>query len=133
MDESLIRGQDIDWTARMKLAGYKLFFNPTAAVIHYPERNDLSTLRHYFHQSGQFMIKVRFNYPEIFRMPKILKKPLFWQVLGPIIAAWTSLKILFSTKEVQRHIKTLPYIYLLKLSWCQGAAKSLKEKSDATA
>lgn len=131
MDESLMRGQDVDWTARMNLAGYQLLFDPAAVVIHYPERNDLKTLKDYFYRSGQFMIKVRYKYPEIFHMPEVLKNAIIWQVFGPVIAAWTSLKILLQTKEVQKHLKTLFYIYLLKLSWCNGAADSLKRKSDA--
>lgn len=133
LDESLIRGQDVDWTARMGLAGYRLLFDPAAAIVHYPERNDLETLKRYFFRSGQFMIKVRYKYPKIFHMPAIFKHALMWRVFGPVIAAWTSLKILFRTKEVQQHLKTLPYIYLLKLSWCYGAAESLQRDLDETA
>ena len=126
MDQDLIRGQDVDWTARMTLAGFHLLFEPAAIVQHHPERNDLETLRKYFFKSGYYMINVRHRYPMIFHLPGILKRGIIFKVFAPFIAALTTLNIFMKTKEVRRHIKTVPYIYLLKLSWCQGAAESLK-------
>jgi GT2 family glycosyltransferase len=126
LDEVLLRGQDVDWTARMLLAGYDLLFEPEAKILHLPARYDLETLRDYFHKSGFFMIKVRHRYPEIFQMPGILKKGIVFKLFAPLIAFLTTTKIYFKTKEVRKHAKTIPYIYLLKLSWCQGAAESLK-------
>jgi GT2 family glycosyltransferase len=125
MDEALLRGQDVDWTARMTLAGYKLLFDPMAAIEHHPKRQGLKTLREYNRRSGYYMIRVRHRYPEIFHMPKLLKLPIIWRVFSPLIAGATTLKILINSREVRKHIKTLPYIYLLKLSWCKGAAESL--------
>jgi glycosyltransferase involved in cell wall biosynthesis len=127
MDEELLRGQDVDWTCRMTLAGYKLLFKPTAAILHLPSRKDLNTLRDFVQKSGYFMIKVRYKYPEIFHMPRILKKAWAWRIGAPCIAAVTSLKIIMKTKEVRQHPEIVPYMYLQKLSWCYGAAKSLDD------
>jgi glycosyltransferase involved in cell wall biosynthesis len=127
MDEALIRGQDVDWTSRMKLAGFNLLFKPSAAIEHLPKRQDWQSLRNYNFKSGYYMINVRFRYPEIFHMPGILKRPATWKLFGPLIAAVTTLKILIKTREVRDHLKITPYIYLQKLSWCYGAAKRLRE------
>ena len=127
MDESLPRGQDIDWTSRMTLAGYELLFKPGAAVMHLPERKDFRTLREYVRQSGYYMIRVRKKYPDIFHTPAILEKPLAWRLLAPLIAGYTTWKIFSQSKEVRQHWQILPYVYLQKCSWCRGAAESLQK------
>lgn len=127
MDESLPRGQDIDWTSRMTLAGYELLFKPKAAVEHLPERKGFKTLRDFVYKSGYYMIRVRRRYPEIFWMPGLLHRPITWRLLGPFIAFYTTLKIFLKSKEVRQHLRILPYVYLQKLSWCYGAARSLEE------
>ena len=127
MDEGLLRGQDVDWTSRMTLAGYRLLFEPAAAITHLPARKDLKTLRAYVRKSGYYMIRVRHKYPEIFHMPAILKEPLVWEILAPFIAAYITLKIILKTKEVRKHLGIVPYMYLQKVSWCYGAAESLRE------
>ena len=127
MDEELLRGQDVDWTSRMTLAGYTLLFKPSAAILHLPARKDLDTLRAYVRKSGYFMIRVRYKYPEIFHMPGILGKAWVWRLGAPFIAAATSLKIILKSREVRRHLRIIPYMYLQKLSWCYGAAESLDD------
>lgn len=126
MDETLMRGQDVDWTVRMTLAGYRLLFNPLVKVEHQPLHNDLKSLREMNSKSGYYMINIRHKFPEIFTMPKILRKSQVWTIFAPLIAAVTTFKIFLSSKEVRNHLRTIPYIYLLKLSWCRGAARGLK-------
>jgi len=130
MDESLLRGQDVDWTSRMSLAGYPLLFEPSASIEHLPPRQDLDTLRKYNYRSGYYMIRVRHKYPQIFHMPGILKKPFVFKMFGPLIALITTIKIVLRSKKVRQHINIIPYIYLQKLSWCQGAAASLKAQEN---
>ena len=128
LDEALLRGQDVDWTVRMKLAGYDLLFEPDARVLHKPSKLDLATLRNYFHKSGYFMIRVRNKYPKVFKIQRFLKISVIYKIFAPLIAGLTTIKIFFRTSEVRKHWKTVTYIYLLKLSWCQGAADSLKNR-----
>ena len=132
MDEELPRGQDVDWTARMNLAGYRMLFEPSAVVEHLPARYDLQTLRKYFYKSGYYMIRVRHRYPQIFKMPGLLRSPLVWRVFAPFISAGTTAKIFLRTAEVRQHFKTLRHIYLLKMAWCRGAADSLEAMNDET-
>ncbi len=126
MDEALPRGQDIEWTARMTQAGYRLLFEPRAAIEHRPERKELATLREYVRKSGYYTIRVRLRHPEVFKTPKPFGSPLFLRVFAPAIAALTTLKIALSTREVRQHARVIPFIYLQKLSWCRGAAESLE-------
>lgn len=128
LDEGLPRGQDIDWTSRMTLAGCRLLFKPSAVVEHHPERQDLASMREMVRKSGYDMIVVRRRYPEIFTIPPLLEQPLAWQLLAPLIASWVTLRILWRTAEVREHPRLIPYIYLQKLSWCKGAAERLREE-----
>lgn len=127
LNEALMRGQDIEWTSRMTRAGYKLLFEPKAAVEHHPPRHDFEALRKDNYRSGYYMICVRYEHPEIFHMPNLLKRAWMWRTLKPLIAAWTTLKILLKTREVRRQWKIIPYIYRLKAAWCSGAADRLEK------
>lgn len=127
MDENLTRGQDIDWTVRMSKAGYKLLFDPNASITHYPARNDLITLRRYFQDSGYYMIQVRSRYPEIYHMTSLLKHAWPWRMFAGFIAAWTTLRIFLTSKEVQGYHKTFYHMWILKKSWCYGAADGIEE------
>lgn len=127
MNEALPRGQDIEWTSRMTLAGYQVFFQPEAAIEHLPERKDLDALRDFVRKSGYYMVRVRLEHPEIFHTPAILKSPLAWRLLAPFIAAAITGKVFIQTREVRQNWRTLPFIYLQKFSWCRGAAESLED------
>jgi glycosyltransferase involved in cell wall biosynthesis len=126
MDETLPRGQDIEWTSRMTLGGFKLLFKPEAVIKHLPERKNLKSLREYVRKSGYYMIRVRKRYPKIFNTPQILNHPLAWRLLAPLIAGTITAKIFIQTREVRQHWRILPYIYFQKLSWCRGATESLE-------
>jgi GT2 family glycosyltransferase len=127
MDESLVRGQDIDWTIRMTKAGFKLLFEPDASITHFPARNDLETLKCYFMDSGYYMIRVRYRYPEIYNMSPLLQNAWIWRSFAGVIAAWTTFRIFMKSKEVSRHLNTFHHMCLLKKSWCLGAADGLEE------
>lgn len=126
LDEKLLRGQDVDWTARMTQAGFQLLFEPRAAILHLPPRQDAKTLKAYFYKSGYYMIQVRHRYPEIFHMPGVVNRGMTLRIFAPVIALLTTLKIVLKTKEVRQHIRTVPLIYKMKVAWCQGAAEALQ-------
>lgn len=127
LDETLLRGQDIEWTSRMTRAGYPLLFDPAARIEHHPQRFDFEAVRKDNYRSGYYMIEVRHNHPDIFRMPKLMKQPLFLRVFKPLIALWTTLKIIFRTREVRQQPSIFPWVYRIKKAWLDGAADRLDE------
>ncbi|MBG0786393.1 MAG: glycosyltransferase [Anaerolineaceae bacterium] len=129
LNEALMRGQDIEWTSRMTHAGIHILFEPAAVVEHHPPRFDFEALRRDNYRSGYYMIGVRYEHPEIFHMPALLKSSAVWRIFKPLIAAWTTLKIVARTKEVRRNAKIIPYVYRLKAAWCTGAADRLEGKT----
>lgn len=128
LNEALMRGQDIEWTSRMTHAGIHLLFDPAAVVEHHPPRYDFEALRKDNYRSGYYMIDVRYEHPEIFHMPAVLKSAAIWRIFKPLIAGWTTLKIVSRTREVRRNAKIIPYVYRLKAAWCEGAADRLEGK-----
>ena len=128
LNETLMRGQDIEWTSRMTRSGIHLLFEPAAVVEHHPPRFDFEALRKDNYRSGYYMIDVRYKHPEIFHMPAVLKSAAVWRIFKPLIAAWTTLKIVIRTREVRRNLKILPHVYRLKAAWCEGAADRLEGK-----
>jgi GT2 family glycosyltransferase len=64
-DERLARGQDTEWTLRMRRHGYRLHFNPAAVVEHLPQVKGLSGIVKLWLRSGFFNAQIRENYRDI--------------------------------------------------------------------
>jgi len=126
LNVDLMRGQDIEWTSRMTLAGYHLFFEPKAVVEHHPPRHSFESLRKDNYKSGYYMITVRHQFPEIFHMPAILNHVMIWQIFKQVFACMTTIKITLRSKEIRHYPKIIPFIYRLKIAWCEGAVDRLK-------
>jgi glycosyltransferase involved in cell wall biosynthesis len=130
LNEDLLRGQDIEWTSRMALAGYSLLFDPKAIIEHHPNRHSFDELWKDNYKSGYYMIAVRRQYPEIFYMPSVLNLLLTWRIFKPLIATFTTIKIILRSKEIQQYPKIFPYIFQLKVAWCDGAIRRLKDEKN---
>ncbi len=128
MDESLPRGQDIDWTIRMALAGYRLFFEPRAVIAHHPRRADLSTVWRYWVRSGRFNARNRLRYASYYGTPRLLAHPFWVRLLSPLVATYVTARIFARTPRLLRHAHTAPAIYITKIAWCLGAAEEIKDK-----
>jgi hypothetical protein len=76
------------------------------------------------------MIAVRRQYPEIFYMPSVLNFLLTWRICKPLIATFTTIKIILRSKEIQQYPKIFPYIFRLKVAWCDGAIRRLNDEKN---
>jgi GT2 family glycosyltransferase len=124
MDESLARGQDIEWTLRMARAGSSLYFSPSAAVIHAHSRTSLGQVWRDCARSGHYMRRVRLENPDRLPAPAWLR--LRWAVLllSPFIAAGVvGRMILRQPATILGHWVTLPGLYVTKIAWCWGASR----------
>ena len=127
MDEELQRGQDIDWTIRMALAGYNLFFEPRAAVMHCPRRYGLSAVWQYWRRSGRFNVRNRLRYADHYGTPRLLNRPFWVRLLSPLVAVYVTLGIFSRAPRLLRYFHTVPVIYLTKIAWCLGAASEVEK------
>lgn len=118
-------GEDADWTTRARLAGYMLYFEPRAVVVHHPTRTSFKDLWEHAVVFGQFSIKVDQRYQAILGLPFIFKHWLLLLLASPIMALWVTGRV-FQNRDLWRFLHTLPAIYVAKLGWCWGASKRLR-------
>jgi len=124
LDDSLGRGQDIDWTARMREAGYQLHFQPDAVIRHEHVRNTFPAFWSDCARSGYHMRQVRVRHPNYLDAPSILRHRRLILMLSPLIATWITSRIFLRQPAIfGRYWHTLPAIYLSKIAWCWGASR----------
>ncbi len=119
-------GEDLDLTSRIKLLGYKLYFNPEAVVIHFPTRGTARDLMRHAHRSGYESIKVRLRHRDLYRMPSWSDSAWAWRLLAVPIACTKMVQILLRFGML-RYVHCAPAIFLAKAGWCLGAADSLSD------
>ncbi|MCL4458357.1 MAG: glycosyltransferase [Chloroflexi bacterium] len=127
-DESLPTAEDLDLSIRIASAGYKLYFEPTAVVYHYPERRSAISVFAHSSVSGQNSMRVRLKYGPIFRMPSIVQNPLGLLALSPVVAAYVTLKIFLGDPHLWIYWYTSPIIFLSKIAWCLSASRALADR-----
>jgi GT2 family glycosyltransferase len=122
-DEQLVRGQDTEWTLRMRRHGYQLYFVPEAVVRHLPEASGVSQIVRLWYRSGFFNARIRRRYQDIIAAPRFLDKPFLMVLLSPIIGSLVTARIFASDPGLLRHVHTLPVVFLTKVAWCLGASR----------
>lgn len=122
LDEKLARGQDIEWTTRMKKAGFTPYFEPKAKITHQHTRTHFTAVWQDCARSGHHMRQVRMQYPELFTGSLLLHNRFVIFILSPLIAATITVKIVTNHLQLfKKQWTTLPAIYLTKIAWCWGA------------
>jgi len=120
-DESLARGQDTEWTLRMRRYGYKLHFVPEAIVKHLPEVTNLAQILKLWYKSGFFNAQVRYKYRDIIALHPFYNRPSLLLLSSPIIGAIVTVHIFARNPRLLRYAHTIPVIFLTKVAWCLGA------------
>ena len=123
LDDSLMRGEDVDWTIRARRAGYRIFFEPAARVRHVPARAGLSSVLRHWWQSGYYMRQVRWRYRDEYRTPRLAHSRLALIALSPAVSAWSTLRLFLEHRGRWRYLHTAPVVWLTKMAWCFGAAR----------
>lgn len=123
LDVTLPYSHDLDWTTRMRRAGFQPYFEPRAAVQH---RHGRTTLPHVWHDcaiNGHYARQVRVTHGAALGTPAILRYPWLTLLLSPLIALWVTLRIILKRPStLLSRWSTWPAIYLTKIAWCWGAA-----------
>jgi len=128
MDESFpgAAGEDTDWTIRMRLAGYRLRFEPDAIVRHAPSRARWTDVLRHWRSSGYAGIRVRLRYSREYRTPRLARSALQLRLLSPLIAAHATTAI-YAEPIFWRHWHYLPLVYATKIVYCLGAATAVDD------
>jgi GT2 family glycosyltransferase len=123
-DESLARGQDIEWTIRLAQAGFQPYFWPDATVYHDHNRKNLGRVWSECARSGYYMRQIRLQNKNELRAPRLLRHRWLVLALSPLIATWATGRIASRhLSTFRRHLRVIPAIYLTKIAWCWGASR----------
>ncbi len=121
-DESFPRGQDFEISMKIRKAGYDLFFEPDARIIHRPVRDSLGAVLKHSAGWARHSIRIRTKYRDAMNTPWFLFRPVVLRLLSPLIAAAVTAKIFVKHSCVRRYGHTAPVVFLTKLVWCWVAA-----------
>lgn len=126
MDESFpgAAAEDADWTVRMRLAGYRLDFDPAAVVAHAPARTEWADVVRHWRNLGHNAVRVRLRYAEEFGTPAAARSAAWWRLLSPLIAARITLGI-YADRIFWDQWRYAPVVYATKIHYCLGAARSI--------
>lgn len=126
MDETFpgAAAEDADWTIRMRMAGFKLFFEPRAVIRHAPARTTWSDVVRHWRNLGHNAVRVRLRYAAEFGTPRSASSSRWWRWMSPLIAARITAGI-YANPIFWRYVSSLPVVYTTKIIYCLGAADSL--------
>ena len=124
LNEALIRGQDVEWTTRMRRAGFQPYFWPSAQVRHQHSRTSLAAVWRDCARSGYHMRQVRLRQADMLAAPFWLRYRPLPLLLSPAIAAGVTGRIVGRHWRIfGRSPHQIPAIYLTKIAWCWGASR----------
>ena len=121
-DESFPRGQDFEISLKIRQAGYDLYFEPEARIIHKPVRDTLGSVLKHSAGWARHSIRIRTKYKDTMNTPWFLLQPVALRLMSPWIAAAVTAKIFVKHPCVRRYWYTAPVVFLTKLIWCWAAA-----------
>lgn len=121
-DEDFPTGEDFKLSLKLRKAGYDLFFEPDARVIHRPERDSLPAVLRHSTSWARNSVRIRRLYQEDLMSPWFLFQPTALRLMSPLIAAVVTVKIFMRHPSVRRYWFTAPVVFLTKLVWCWAAA-----------
>jgi len=126
-DESFPTAEDFGLSRRIRNAGYDLFFEPEAKIIHRPVRDSLGAVLQHSAGWARHSVRIRQRYREELSSPWFLFQPLILRLLSPAIAAAVTAKIFVKHPSIRRYWYTAPVVFLTKLVWCWAAAREVAE------
>src|SRR3990170_2976907 len=116
-DESFPAGEDLGLSLRIRQAGYDLYFEPMARIIHKPVRDTLGEVLRHSEGWARHSIRIRTKYRDTLKTPWILFQPLLLRILSPFIAIVVTVKIFRRHSCMRRFWYTAPVVFLTKLVW----------------
>ena len=124
--------EDMELILRARMKGYRAYFVPDAMVEHDPDRTTLASIFKYAAQHAAQTVILRNRYRSLLRTPFILRSPALLLAAAPAIALKVTSGIYIRNPRVAKLLYTAPMVYALKLAWCWGAARSLRNSALVT-
>lgn len=117
-------GEDIDWTLRMRRAGYILQFVPEMWVEHRPQRGTAGLVWQRAFNFARVMLVVRQRYPDQISTPLYHRHPALLLGLAPLMAGLITAKIFITQPDFWRFWYAIPGVFWAKLASRLGGLAS---------
>ena len=115
------RAEDLEWTARFRAQGYRLYFEPRAVIFHDPPRNTWPTVWRHWTGDAHDTLRVRLRYAHLLQTPRLARHRSIFLWGAPLVAAWATARTFDHFEILWQYWYTLPLVYLTKVAWCWGA------------
>lgn len=130
-DETLFRGEDVDFNWRIKKLGYEIYYHPAIKVLHH-HRPNLKQFIYQFYMYGRAYYLVRRKWPEMYCVyPHGISRSRDFLKLGYFLLS-TVFEPFRSAMRMQVRtdkILTLPAAYAIHIAWKVGmAVQKLQEE-----
>jgi len=122
---------DMHFILKARQAGYQIHFVPEAVVTHDHTRTSFSSIFRYSAEHASATIILRNRYRLLMRTPFVLRSPALLLAAAPVIALKVTAGIYVKNSNNAKLIWTAPVVYALKLAWCWGAARGLRNWNKA--
>lgn len=126
-DETLFRGEDVDYNWRIKKLGYEILFDPSIRVWHH-HRPSVKGLLHQQYMYGKAYLLVRRKWREMYCVyPQEFRTPRDWLKLANFFGALVYRPFLTARniRPWYRGVLALPMLFALGLAWRGGMAAQM--------
>ncbi len=121
-DESLFRGEDVDYNWRVKKLGYQILFDPSICVLHH-HRSSLRGFLNQHYMYGRAYYRVRRKWPEMYSVyPHDFRRPRdFMKAANFLIAAlYTPWALLSNMERATDKVAAYPVLVAHQIAWRAG-------------
>jgi len=123
MWENLNRAEDLEWTVRFRMQGFRLYFDPRAVVLHNPPRRKFSDVWKHWTDDAHDTLSIRLRYADLLDTPRWAEHRWLYRWGALLIAGWATAHTFRQSHTLRTYWRTLPVVYITKLAWCCGAFK----------
>ena len=118
---------DTQIALRAQEAGYHVCFEPDAIVLHDPpaERCHFVEVLRYSASHAAATISLRIEHGNVLGTPFVLRSVPLLILSAPVIASVVVVRIFAGNPRLRTCLHAAPMVWLMKLSWCWGAAQGL--------
>lgn len=126
-------GEDSHLSARLRQAGYTLWFSPEAMVEHIGWRTTGRTVLAHAHLFGQYTVWLHPDMQAFIRPPFFFGHWLLMVLATPPLAGWITGRMFLRQRRMLRYWLLLPGIYLAQVAWGLGVTRTLWRRQKNTA
>lgn len=117
---------DMELILRARECGFPIFFNSKAIVTHDQRRGNFSKIFQHASHASFHTIQLRNKYATLLKTPFVLKSSALVLLFSPIITLVKTVEIFCENCELLKVLHAIPGVFLLKLAWCWGAFRGLR-------